>query len=99
MAVQAIIMAGGAGTRLRPLTCEYPKPLAPLCGDIETLDERFGEREPADARLALRASVKLEHYIEGSAPYLAADVDHNGKIGSDDARMILRASVKLETLA
>lgn len=32
MAVQAIIMAGGAGTRLRPLTCEYPKPLAPLCG-------------------------------------------------------------------
>ena len=26
--------------------------LAPLCGDIETLDERFGEREPADARLA-----------------------------------------------
>lgn len=32
MAIQAIIMAGGAGTRLRPLTCESPKPLAPLCG-------------------------------------------------------------------
>ena len=32
MAIQAIIMAGGAGTRLRPLTCACPKPLAPLCG-------------------------------------------------------------------
>lgn len=32
MAMQAIIMAGGAGTRLRPLTCAMPKPLAPLCG-------------------------------------------------------------------
>ncbi len=32
MAIQAVIMAGGAGTRLRPLTCGMPKPLAPLCG-------------------------------------------------------------------
>ena len=28
----AVIMAGGEGSRLRPLTCEIPKPLAPLCG-------------------------------------------------------------------
>lgn len=28
----AVIMAGGQGTRLRPLTCDLPKPLAPLCG-------------------------------------------------------------------
>ena len=32
MSIQAIIMAGGAGTRLQPLTCHSPKPLAPLCG-------------------------------------------------------------------
>ena len=30
--LRAVIMAGGEGTRLRPLTCDMPKPMAPLCG-------------------------------------------------------------------
>jgi len=29
-AVQAVIMAGGEGARLRPLTCDLPKPMAPV---------------------------------------------------------------------
>ena len=58
-----------------------------------------GKVEPADARLALRASVKLENYAVGSAQFLAADVDGNGKIESSDARTILRVSVKLESFA
>lgn len=52
----------------------------------------------ADARLALRASVQLERFKNGSGKAVAADVNHDGVIGSDDARLILRASVKLETL-
>ncbi|MBQ6067699.1 MAG: dockerin type I repeat-containing protein [Clostridia bacterium] len=66
-----------------------------LIGDVDN----NGKVESADARLALRASVKLENYAEGTQPYLAADVDHNGKIESSDARSILRASVNLEKLA
>lgn len=30
--MQAILMAGGVGSRLRPLTCEIPKPMAPILG-------------------------------------------------------------------
>lgn len=30
--LKTVIMAGGVGQRLRPLTCNLPKPLAPLCG-------------------------------------------------------------------
>ena len=43
------------------------------------------------------AAYQLEQYEEGSAAFLAADVDENGTIESSDARTILRVSVKLET--
>ena len=52
----------------------------------------------ANARLALRAAVDLEHYMKGSALYLAADADGDGNITAADARSILRAAVGLENL-
>ena len=64
-----------------------------LTGDVDG----DGEITSGDARLALRASVKLEQYEPGSASFLAADVDGSGVIESSDARTILRVSVKLES--
>ncbi|MCE7869501.1 hypothetical protein DYH09_03880, partial [bacterium CPR1] len=29
--MKAVVMAGGQGARLRPLTCNRPKPLVPIC--------------------------------------------------------------------
>ena len=53
----------------------------------------------ADARLILRASVRLET-IEADAPaYKAADVDLDGSLSAADARLVLRASVRLEDLS
>ena len=55
-----------------------------------------GNITSADARLALRRSVKLEDYAEWSVPFRACDVDFDGNASSADARSILRVSVKLE---
>ena len=56
-----------------------------------------GKISSGDARLALRASVKLENYPAGSAQFAASDVNRDGKISPDDARTILRVSVRLES--
>ncbi|MBQ6421414.1 MAG: dockerin type I repeat-containing protein [Clostridia bacterium] len=57
-----------------------------------------GEVSAMDARYALRRSVDLEDYSEGSPAFLACDVDGDGIVTATDARLILRASVGLEDL-
>lgn len=55
-----------------------------------------GSVTAADARLALRASVRLESYAPSSDAFYVADTDMDGKITAADARFILRVSVRLE---
>ncbi|MBQ2758605.1 MAG: hypothetical protein IJE93_02435 [Clostridia bacterium] len=61
-------------------------------GDVDN----DGAIKSQDARLALRAAVKLESFEEGSSEFLAADATKDGQIKADDARLILRVAVKLE---
>lgn len=53
--LKAIILAGGKGTRLRPFTASFPKPLVPL-GDtpvVEVLIQRLIEFEITDITMTL----------------------------------------------
>ena len=62
-----------------------------MLGDVDA----NGKVETTDARLALRCSIGLEKYPEGSREFLACDVNRDGKVGTDDARFILRHSIGL----
>lgn len=52
----------------------------------------------ADARMALRISVRLDKFAEGDAVLAAADVNGDGAVSAKDARTILRASIELDTI-
>ena len=54
-----------------------------------------GEVHAADARLALRGSIKLEDYAPGSPEFLRADFNGDGDLTAGDARAILRVSIGL----
>lgn len=53
----AMIIAGGAGTRLRPLTATTPKPMLPLCGApfLTGMIARLGAQGVARVRLVVGA--------------------------------------------
>lgn len=54
--MKAVIMAGGEGTRLRPLTCDLPKPMARLCGRpaIEHIVDLLSRNGVDEAAVTLR---------------------------------------------
>jgi NDP-sugar pyrophosphorylase family protein len=53
--MRAVILAGGKGTRLRPFTVNFPKPLVPV-GDkpvLEVLIDRLIQHDITDITLTL----------------------------------------------
>ncbi len=69
--VSCLIMAGGMGERLRPLTDELPKPLIPLAGKpiLERNIERLKQYNINDICLSVRyKSEKIkDHFADGSS--------------------------------
>jgi len=56
--IQAVILAGGLGVRLRPLTLEVPKPMVPVAGK-PYLEHQLREL----ARQGIRDVVLLTGYL------------------------------------
>ncbi|MBR7074504.1 MAG: nucleotidyltransferase family protein, partial [Oscillospiraceae bacterium] len=67
--MKAVILAGGLGTRLRPVTGEHPKPMAPVLGrpmmeHIVELLRRSGYTQIC-AALHYRAGEIMAHFGDG----------------------------------
>lgn len=75
--MQAVIMAGGKGTRLQPFTASFPKPLMPL-GDMPVLELLLHQLRNAGVTEVILAVNHLHHLIrafcgDGSRFGLAID--------------------------
>ncbi len=68
--MKAIIMAGGEGSRLRPLTCDTPKPMARLCGKpvLEYILDLLAHHGVTQAAVTLRylPEAVTEHFPQGA---------------------------------
>ena len=70
-AVKAVIMAGGQGSRLRPLTCDLPKPMVPMANRpmMEYIIELLGKHGMEDIAVTTwyLPEVIEEHFGDGAA--------------------------------
>lgn len=68
--MKAVIMAGGEGTRLRPLTCNRPKPMVPIANKpvMEHIIELLKKHEFIDIAVTLQYMPEIvrEHFNDGS---------------------------------
>ena len=68
--VEAILLVGGKGTRLRPLTINTPKPMLPVAGAPFTAHQLAQARDAGVSRIVLgtsyRAEVFSEYFGDGS---------------------------------
>src|SRR4029077_20616962 len=82
--MKAILMAGGFGTRLRPLTVNIPKPMVPVANRpmMEHIDQLLKENGFDDLLVMLyyQPEIIIQHFGDGSAfgvriEYLRAQAD------------------------
>jgi mannose-1-phosphate guanylyltransferase len=75
--VEAVILVGGKGTRLRPLTCTTPKPMLPVAG-VPFLTHQLARARAAGVdhvvlATSYRPEVFAEHFGDGTAMGMAID--------------------------
>ena len=61
---EAILLVGGQGTRLRPLTINTPKPMLPVAGVPFTVHQILRARDAGVSRIVLATSYKAEVFAE-----------------------------------
>lgn len=99
MPEQAVILCGGMGTRLRPLTDSLPKPMAPVNGRpfLEYLIQQL--REQGVQRIVLltgyRGESIREHFGDGTAAGVAISYSH-GPAEWETGRRLWEAGALLE---
>jgi NDP-mannose synthase len=79
--VRAIILAGGKGTRLRPLTAVFPKPLVPLGNRaiIEILLQRLANAGFVDVTISTGYLAELIRAVCGDGHRLGLKIDYVGE--------------------
>lgn len=72
MDVQAVILAGGKGTRLRPITADLPKPLVPVANRPLVVHQlrHLASRDVRDVTLALGYNADRFRFVEEEAERL-----------------------------
>lgn len=92
-----VIMAGGLGTRLKPLTNVLPKPLIPI-GEksiIEEIFDRFGSHGCNDFRIMVNYKAELIQYYLGSQkiPYRLAFYKEEKPMGTAGSLSLLSGKI------
>lgn len=92
---RAVIMAGGLGTRLRPITETIPKPMIPINGRpiLEIIIERFRDQGLRRITLCVNhlAGVIVDHFGDGEKFGVEIDYVHETKrMGTAGALSLIR---------
>jgi mannose-1-phosphate guanylyltransferase len=68
--LEAILLVGGQGTRLRPLTISTPKPMLPVAGFATTEHQIARAKEAGIGRIILGTSYKAEVFEKHFGDYV-----------------------------